>query len=129
MDETLVYIPNLGANADLQAKENGNGLRAIHGNRHPEVIMSLKLRLNLIITLLLTMVFVAGIILNIINARQNVRAEVDSTEKLALYLFDTGLLQNPGEVFSKTANNPLRLQSLKHMRHVRIEFYHARINF
>ena len=87
--------------------------------------MSLKLRLNLIITLLLTMVFVAGIILNIINARQNVRAEVDSTEKLALYLFDTGLLQNPGEVFSKTANNPLRLQSLKHMRHVRIEFYDA----
>jgi two-component system, NarL family, sensor histidine kinase UhpB len=87
--------------------------------------MSLKLRLNLIITLLLTMVFVAGIILNIINARQNVRAEVDSTEKLALYLFDTGLLQNPGEVFSKTTNNPLRLQSLKHMRHVRIQFYDA----
>ena len=87
--------------------------------------MSLKLRLNLIITLLLTMVFVAGIVLNIINARQNVRAEVDSTEKLALYLFDTGLLQNPSVLFSKTVNNPLRLQSLKHMRHVRIEFYNA----
>lgn len=85
--------------------------------------MSLKLRLNLIITLLLTMVFVAGIVLNIINARQNVRAEVESTEKLALYLFDTGILQNPSLVFSKNPSNPLHLQSLKHMRHVRIEFY------
>ena len=85
--------------------------------------MSLKLRLNLIITMLLALVFVAGIVLNIINARQNVRAEVESTEKLALYLFDTGVLQNPSVVFSKNASNPLHLQSLKHMRHVRIEFY------
>jgi len=85
--------------------------------------VSLKLRLNLIITTLLALVFIAGIVLNIINARQNVRAEVESTEKLALYLFDTGVLQNPGTVFSKAADKPLRLQSLKHMRHVRIEFY------
>ncbi len=47
--------------------------------------MSLKLRLNLIITALLALVFAAGIELNINNARQNVRAEVESTEKLALY--------------------------------------------
>jgi two-component system sensor histidine kinase UhpB len=87
--------------------------------------MSLKLRLNLIITMLLGIVFVTGIILNIINARQNVRAEVESTEKLVLYLFDTGVLQNIGTTFNKTTNKPLRLQSLKHMRHVRIEFYDA----
>jgi two-component system sensor histidine kinase UhpB len=87
--------------------------------------MSLKLRLNLIITMLLCIVFLAGIVLNIINARQNVRAEVESTEKLVLYLFDTGILQNVGTNFSKNANKPLRLQSLKHMRHVRIEFYDA----
>ncbi len=87
--------------------------------------MSLKLRLNLIITTLLGLVFVAGIVLNINNARQNVRAEVESTEKLALYLFDTGVLQNPGTAFSKAPAKPLRLQSLKHMRHVRIEFYNT----
>ena len=87
--------------------------------------MSLKLRLNLIITLLLALVFVTGVVLNILNARQNVRAEVESTEKLALYLFDTGILQNPGDAFYKAASKPLRLQSLKHMRHVRIEFYDA----
>ncbi|MFM9835966.1 MAG: histidine kinase [Methylophilaceae bacterium] len=87
--------------------------------------MSLKLRLNLIITLLLGFVFLAGIVLNIINARQNVRAEVESTEKLALYLFDTGVLQNIGTTFNKASSKPLRLQSLKHMRHVRIEFYDA----
>ena len=87
--------------------------------------MSLKLRLNLIITMLLALVFVAGIVLNIINARQNVRAEVESTEKLALYLFDTGALQNPGVAFNQAASKPWRLQSLKHMRHVRIEFYDA----
>lgn len=85
--------------------------------------MSLKLRLNLIITLLLALVFVTGVVLNIINARQNVRAEVESTEKLALYLFDTGILQNPSVVFSKNTSNPLHLQSLKHMRHVRIDFF------
>ena len=85
--------------------------------------MSLKLRLNLIITTLLALVFAAGIVLNISNARQNVRAEVESTEKLALYLFDTGVLQNPA--FNLATGKPLHLQSLKHMRHVRIEFYDA----
>ena len=85
--------------------------------------MSLKLRLNLIISFLLCLVFAAGIALNIMNARQNVRAEVESTEKLALYLFDTGVLKNPSEIFGKSVNNPLRLQSLKHMRHVRIDFF------
>ena len=85
--------------------------------------MSLKFRLNLIITTLLALMLAAGIVLNINNARQNVRAEVESTEKLALYMFDTGVLQNPA--FNITAGKPLHLQSLKHMRHVRIEFYDA----
>ncbi len=87
--------------------------------------MSLKLRLNLIITMLLTLVFVTGVVLNILNARQNVRAEVESTEKLALYLFDNGVLQNSSKVLNSASSKSLRLQSLKHMRHVRIEFYDA----
>jgi two-component system sensor histidine kinase UhpB len=51
-----------------------------------------------------------------------VRAEVESTEKLALYLFDTGILNNPSVMLNHPENKPLRLQSLRHMRHVRIEF-------
>lgn len=84
--------------------------------------MSLKLRLNLIITGLLLLIMLGGMLLNIFNARQNVRAEVESTEKLALYLFDTGILNNPGAMLNHPENKPLRLQSLRHMRHVRIEF-------
>lgn len=84
--------------------------------------MSLKLRLNLIITGLLLLILLAGMLLNIFNARQNVEAEVDSTEKLALYLFDTGILNNPSVDLSNPEKKPLRLQSLRHMRHVRIEF-------
>jgi two-component system sensor histidine kinase UhpB len=84
--------------------------------------LSLKLRLNLIITGLLLLIMLAGMLLNIVNARQNVRAEVESTEKLALYLFDTGILNNPGAVLREPEKKPLRLQSLRHMRHVRIEF-------
>ena len=51
--------------------------------------MSLKLRLNLIITGLLLFIMLAGTALTLSNARQNVRAEVASAEKLALYLFDS----------------------------------------
>lgn len=82
--------------------------------------MSLKLRLNLIITTLLVIIMMAGTLLNIVNARKNVRAEVESTEKLALYLFDSDILNNP----EQTADGkPFHLQNLRHMRHLKIEFY------
>ena len=87
--------------------------------------MSLKLRLNLIVTGLLFLIMLAGAMLTINNARQNVRAEVESTEKLALYLFDTGILVNPDLILKKFSNKPFQLQSLKHMRHLKIEFYDA----
>jgi two-component system sensor histidine kinase UhpB len=92
------------------------------------MLLSLKLRLNLIITILLILILAAGTLLNILNARENVRAEVESTEKLALYLFDTGILSNPGVLLPDPAERPLRLQSLKHMRHLRVEFYDPRGN-
>jgi two-component system, NarL family, sensor histidine kinase UhpB len=85
--------------------------------------MSLKLRLNLIITALLALVFIAGVALNITNARQNVRAEVESTEKLILYLFDTETSAESKQLFQ--AKGGLRLQRLQHMRHVRVELYDA----
>ncbi len=49
--------------------------------------LSLKLRLNLIITSLLLAIMLAGTLLNIVNARKNVRAEVESTEKAGALSF------------------------------------------
>lgn len=57
--------------------------------------MTLKLKLNLIITALLLLVMFAGAFLSLSNARQNAHAEVASAEKLVLYLFDTAILNDP----------------------------------
>ena len=56
--------------------------------------MSLKLRLNLIVTGLLLLIMLAGAVLIIHNARQNAQAEIASAEKLALYIFDSTVLAN-----------------------------------
>lgn len=84
--------------------------------------MSLKLRLNIIITVLLILIVLAGTVLTLANARQNVRAEVASAEKLTLYLFDTAILNNSKLLEKNKANQPFQLQRLNHMRHLRIEF-------
>jgi len=47
-----------------------------------------------------------GLIFNVYNARDNVRAEVASTEKLTLYLFDTVLLNNK-EILSRSLTKNL----------------------
>lgn len=83
--------------------------------------MTLKLRLNLIITALLLVVMFAGAFLSLNNARQNAHAEVVSAEKLVLYLFDTAILSNPNLGQNKLGNNSFHLQQLKHMRHLKIE--------
>jgi two-component system sensor histidine kinase UhpB len=83
--------------------------------------LSLKLRLNLIITGLLLLIMLAGAILTLSNARQNARAEVASAEKLALYLFDTAILSNPDPILKRIDSRPFQLQRLNHMRHLRIE--------
>lgn len=83
--------------------------------------MTLKLRLNLIITALLLVVMFAGAFLSLNNARQNAHAEVVSAEKLVLYLFDTAILNDPNLGQRKLANNSFHLQQLKHMRHLKIE--------
>jgi two-component system, NarL family, sensor histidine kinase UhpB len=83
--------------------------------------LTLKLRLNLIITALLLVVMFAGAFLSLNNARQNAHAEVVSAEKLVLYLFDTAILSNPNLGQNKLGNNSFHLQQLKHMRHLKIE--------
>ena len=85
--------------------------------------MTLKLRLNLIITALLLVVMFAGAFLSFNNARQNAHAEIASAEKLVLYLFDTAILENPNLSQKKLVNNSFHLQQLKHMRHLKIELF------
>lgn len=85
--------------------------------------MSLRLRLILIINAVLLLILVLGAVLAIDTAKKNVRAEVASSEKLALYLFDIGVLKNPKYYSIESEYKPLNLQSLVHMRHLKIEFF------
>jgi len=92
--------------------------------------MSLKLRINLIITLMLAVVMLLGAWMMIDNAREDVRAEVDSTTVLALHLLDAEVLHYTSDYTWANAdnkNNPaiFRLQSLDNIRHLRIEFFDA----
>ena len=85
--------------------------------------MSLRLRLILIINAVLLLILILGAVLAIDTAKKNVRAEVASSEKLALYLFDIGVLKNPKYYSIESEYKPLNLQSLVHMRHLKIEFF------
>jgi two-component system sensor histidine kinase UhpB len=83
--------------------------------------LTLKLRLNLLITALLLLILFAGAFLSLDNALQNARAEVKSAEKLVLYLFDTAILNNDKINQQKIARQTFNLQRLNHMRHIKIE--------
>jgi len=85
--------------------------------------LSLKLRLILIINAILLLILVLGGVLAINTAKKNVRAEVASSERLALYLFEMGVLNNPKYYSIESEFKPLNLQSLVHMRHLKIEFF------
>lgn len=92
--------------------------------------MSLTTRLNLMITVLLLMIMLAGAVLTVRNAREDVRAEVHSTATLALHLLDAEIAHytsdyswlGSGEMYTGSI---FRLQSLGEIRHLRIEFYDA----
>jgi two-component system sensor histidine kinase UhpB len=83
--------------------------------------LTLKLRLNLLITALLLLILFAGAFLSLNNALQNADAEVKSTEKLVLYLFDTAILNNEKIGQKKIERKTFNLQRLNHMRHIKIE--------
>jgi two-component system sensor histidine kinase UhpB len=92
--------------------------------------MNLKLRLNIIITALLAMVMLIGALFMVRNAREDVRAEVQSTTTLALHLLDTEILHyaNGYQWLDSTDNHEypvFRLKSLNNVRHLRIEFFDA----
>lgn len=90
--------------------------------------MSLKLRLNLMITLLLALVMLIGALLTIGNAREDIRAEVESTAGLALHLLDAEILHYTSDYAWLNGADPsrasiFRLKSLGSVRHLRIEFF------
>ena len=92
--------------------------------------MNLKIRINLIITLMLALVMLIGAGVMIDNARDDIRAEVDSTTVLALHLLDTEISHYTSDYAwaNSDANNKVsifRLQSLDNVRHLRIEFFDA----
>ncbi len=75
------------------------------------------------ITCLLIIVLIIGSGFMLLNARDNVRAEIESTASLALHLLDREIL-----TFAKTPMGgpnamPFNLASLSHIRHLRIEFF------
>ena len=87
--------------------------------------MSLKLRITLIINLLLLLILAVSSSLTIQDARRNVQAEIHSSEKLALYLFEIGVLKNPKYQTIENEFKPFNLQNLVHMRHIKIEFFNV----
>ncbi len=87
--------------------------------------MSLKLRLNLMITALLAILMMVGTGMLIHNARNQVLAEVDSTAALATHLLDAETIYFAGVTHGEAFHRPFRLQGLEHLRHLRIEFRDA----
>lgn len=92
--------------------------------------MNLKFRLNLIITLLLLFVMVIGAFAMIRNAREDVRAEVQSTAFLAIHLLDAEILHYTSDYswlsgINQNKASIFRLQSLDNVRHLKIEFFDA----
>ncbi|MBE0439221.1 MAG: HAMP domain-containing protein [Gammaproteobacteria bacterium] len=92
--------------------------------------MNLKLRLNLIITLLLLVIIAMGAISTIHNARQNVQAEIASTAVLAVHMLDAEiLLYSYGAAWGRPSDGAKRsnfnLKKLQNVRHLKIEFFNV----
>ena len=90
--------------------------------------MNLKIRINLIITLMLALVMLIGAGMMIDNAQDDIRAEVDSTTVLALHLLDAEVSHYTSDYAWANSNTDdkvsiFRLQSLDNVRHLRIEFF------
>lgn len=89
--------------------------------------MSLKIRLNIMITCLLIIVMVIGAWFMLLNARENVRAEIESTANLALHLLDREILSYSYMTSTQAEYQPeaapFNLADLSHIRHLRIEFF------
>lgn len=88
-----------------------------------KIVMSLKNRLNMMITCLLIIMMVIGAWFMLQNARDNVRAEIASTSSLALHLLDREILSLSAKMFGVPSATTFDLSTLSHIRHLRIEFF------
>jgi len=92
--------------------------------------MNLKIRINLIITLILALVMLLGAGMIIDDARDDIRAEVESSTLLALHLLDAQVLHYTldydwANTYDANEAPIFRLQNLDNVRHLRIEFFDA----
>ena len=85
--------------------------------------MSLKLLLNTMITALLLFMLLVGSLLTLRSAQSDIRAELESTAGLALHLIDKELLYLADEKGIPHDKTPFSLDSLGHVRHLRIEYF------
>jgi len=85
--------------------------------------MSLKLRLNLVITLVLAILFLSSSAFLVRAARTDVRAEIESTANLAIHFLDAELRRAS---FSGGTAPQFDLAGLGKVRHLAIELYDAK---
>ncbi len=86
--------------------------------------MSLRFRLNILITLLFALIFLAGSFYVINNARTAVKEEMQSVSKLTLQLIEIALMSNTASSTSETQQSVLEsIANLESTRHLEIELY------
>ena len=86
--------------------------------------MSLRFRLNLLITLLFALILLAGSFYVINNARAAVNEEMQSVSKFTLQLIEIALMSNTASNTSETQQSVLEnIANLESTRHLEIELY------
>ncbi len=86
--------------------------------------MSLRFRLNMLITLLFALILLAGSFYVINNARTAVKEEMQSVSKLTLQLIEIALMSNTASSTSEIQQSVLEsIANLESTRHLEIELY------
>lgn len=86
--------------------------------------MSLRFRLNILITLLFALILLAGSFYVIDNARTAVKEEMQSVSKLTLQLIEIALMSNTASSTSEIQQSVLEnIANLESTRHLEIEIY------
>ena len=89
--------------------------------------MSLRFRLNILITLLFALILLAGSFYVINNARTAVQEEMQSVAKLTLQLVEIALMSNAGSSTPEIHQEVLeKIANLESTRHLEIELYKSR---
>ena len=86
--------------------------------------MSLRFRLNMLITLLFALILIAGSFYVINNARTAVKEEMQSVSKLTLQLIEIALMNNTASSTPEFQQSVLEnIANLESTRHLEIEIY------